>query len=103
MELAVIKTGGKQYVVQEGDVLTTEILADTEVGDEVTFDQVLLTDDGDSTEVDGDKLGDASISGEVVERGRGEKIEIIRFHPKSRYTRRQGHRQEYMKVKIKSL
>lgn len=101
--IAVIKTGGKQYVVSKGDVFQTEVIPEKEVGDEVTFDQVLLTDDGGNTDIDPDNLDDQEVTGEIVERGKAEKIEIIRFHPKTRHTRRQGHRQEFMKIKITSL
>jgi large subunit ribosomal protein L21 len=97
---AVIKTGGKQYLVQEGDVLKIEKL-DVEPGAGVEF-EVLLRADGDKVDV-----GTPHVSGkakaEVVEHGRAPKIEVVKYKAKSRYTRRVGHRQQFTKVKITKI
>ncbi|MCC6563266.1 50S ribosomal protein L21 [Candidatus Uhrbacteria bacterium] len=95
--IAVIKTGGKQYLVQEGHVLAVEKL-DAEPGQTVKFD-VLLTADGGKVDVGTPTLS-GKISAEVVAHGRAKKIEVVKYKAKSRYTRRTGHRQLFTKVKI---
>ncbi|KAA0205668.1 50S ribosomal protein L21 [Candidatus Uhrbacteria bacterium] len=95
--IAVIKTGGKQYLVQEGDVLTIEKL-DAEPGQTVEF-EVLLKAEGENVKVGAPMLL-GKVSGEVVSHGRAKKIEVVKYKPKSRYTRRTGHRQHFTKVKI---
>lgn len=95
---AVIETGGKQYTVSVGDELDVEKL-DVEEGEEVEFPSVLLTsDDGDVTV--GTPELDSAVVGEVVEHGRGDKIEVMKFKRKKGYQRRYGHRQDYTKIKI---
>lgn len=94
---AVIKTGGKQYLVQEGDVLKVEKLEASQ-GDKVPF-ETLLTFAGESLNI-GAPLLSTSVSGEVVEHGRHAKISVVKYKAKSRYTRRVGHRQEFTKIKI---
>ncbi|MFA5936150.1 MAG: 50S ribosomal protein L21 [Patescibacteria group bacterium] len=97
--IAVIKTGGKQYVVQEGDVLTVEMLA-AEQGAKVSFD-VLLMAEADGSKVDlGEPMLSKTIEAEVVAHGRAKKIEVVKYKAKSRYRRRVGHRQPFTKVKI---
>ncbi|HVM90419.1 MAG TPA: 50S ribosomal protein L21 [Verrucomicrobiae bacterium] len=95
--IAVIKTGGKQYLVKEGDVIKIEKL-DAKPGDTVQFD-VLLTAEGDTLNV-GTPLVSGKASAEVVAHGRDKKIEVVKYKAKSRYTRRTGHRQLFTKVKI---
>jgi len=104
MTFAVIKTGGKQYKVSEGDVITVEKLdGDLKEGDSVVFDQVLLTDDGKSTVVGTPLVSGAKVTGKFVEEGRAKKISVIRFKSKSRHFKNKGHRQPYAKVEITSL
>ncbi|MCD8494946.1 MAG: 50S ribosomal protein L21 [Candidatus Pacebacteria bacterium] len=101
---AVIETGGKQYKVAEGDIITIEKLdGEFNEGDTITFDKVLLTDKNGSTTVGAPYVGGATVTSELVFQGKGKKINGIRFRAKSRYTRRFGHRQHEMKVKIKSI
>lgn len=103
-KIAVIETGGKQYVVSEGAVVTVEKLADaTEKGAKVNFDKVLLTDDGKDTKVGAPYVKGASVSGEVIAVGRAPKVTVIRYRQKSRYAKKKGHRQPFAKVKITSL
>ena len=103
MKLAVIATGGKQYVVEEGSVVTIEKLpGDLKVGDEVTFSEVLLTADGEKVMV-GAPHTSAKVSGVVTEVGKGEKKIIFRYNAKSNRTKKKGHRQEYLKVKINKV
>lgn len=98
---AVIATGGKQYLVRLGDVITIEKLAgDMKAGDAVVFDQVLLVDDGSTTTLGAPTISGKKVSGEVVEAGRAKKIDVIQYKQKSRYYKKKGHRQPFLKVKI---
>lgn len=98
---AVIETGGKQYRVQEGDVITVEKLK-AEAGDKVTFDKVLLMSDGKEVKV-GTPYLDAAVTGSVVENGRGQKVIIFKYKAKKDYRKKQGHRQPYTLVEITSI
>ena len=100
---AVIKTGGKQYVVEEGDVLQVEKLDNVEAGKSVTFDEVLLVDDGAKAQVGTPTVSGASVTAEVVEQGRAPKVNVIRYRAKSRYFKKNGHRQPFTKVKITGI
>ncbi len=95
--IAVIKTGGKQYLVQEGDVLAVEKLV-AEPGQTVEFD-VLLTAEGTKVNV-GEPFLSGKVKAEIVSHGRAKKISVVKYKAKSRYTRRVGHRQHFTKVKI---
>ncbi len=99
---AVIKTGGKQEIVREGQLLTTEKL-EIEVGKPVEF-EVLLTaeDDGSSVEV-GKPVLKTVVKGTVVEHGKGDKVSVIKYKAKSRYRRNGSHRQPFTKVKIEKI
>lgn len=99
---AVIKTGGKQYIVHEGDTLSVEKL-DAEVGKPVSFEVLLIAeDDGSKLDV-GTPTLDKKVTGEVVAHGRAEKIDVVKYKAKSKYRRRVGHRQSFTKVKISKL
>jgi len=98
---AVIETGGKQYRVQEGDVITVEKL-NAQAGETVTFDKVLLMSDGKEVKVGTPYLSEA-VTGSVVENGKGEKVIIFKYKAKKDYRKKQGHRQPYTAVKIESL
>lgn len=98
---AVIETGGKQYRVQEGDVITVEKL-NVEAGETVVFDKVLLMSDGKEVKV-GTPYLDAAVTGSVVENGKGKKVIIFKYKAKKDYRKKQGHRQPYTMVKIDSL
>ena len=98
---AVIETGGKQYRVQEGDVITVEKL-DAKAGDKVTFDKVLVLSDGKELKV-GTPYLDAGVTASVVENGKGKKVIIFKYKAKKDYRKKQGHRQPYTMVKIESL
>lgn len=101
-KIAVIETGGKQYLVTEGTVLTVEKI-EVEKGGSVTFDKVLLTDDGSSTKVGAPYISGVKVSAEIVAEGREKKITVIRYRPKSRHFVKKGHRQPFTKVKITSV
>ncbi len=98
---AVIETGGKQYVVHEGDEVDLEKL-DVEEGEEVEFDAVLATGDGDDVSI-GTPDADKAVIGEVIEHGKGEKVEVMKFKRKKNYKRVYGHRQPYTTVKITDI
>ena len=102
MKIAVIQTGGKQYVVSEGAVLEVEKLPTTKNG-EISFDQVMLVDDGEKTNVGNPIIKGARVSAQLVEEGRGDKVTVIHYRQKSRYFKKRGHRQPFSKVKITAL
>lgn len=99
---AVIANGGKQYLVRVGDVVTLEKMAGN-AGDTVTFDQVLLVDDGSTTKLGTPAISGAKVTGEFIEAGRAKKIDVIKYQPKSRYYKKNGHRQPFVKVKITAI
>ena len=101
-KMAVIKTGGKQFLVKEGDVISVEKLDGAE-GAKIAFDEVLLVDDGSATKVGGPSVKGAKVSAEVVEAGRAKKVTVIRYKAKSRYFKKRGHRQPFTKIKITSI
>jgi len=104
MEVAVIKTGGKQYVVSKGDTISIEKLSgDLKKGDTVSFDQVLLVDNGSDTTIGAPLIKGAQVKGTVMVVGRSKKVEVVKYKPKSRYYKRRGHRQPLLKVKIDSI
>ena len=98
---AVIETGGKQYRVQEGDVITVEKL-NVEAGKTVAFDKVLVLGEGKDIKVGAPYTGDV-VTGSVVENGKGQKVIIFKYKAKKDYRKKQGHRQPYTMVKIESL
>ena len=95
---AVIETGGKQYRVQPGDVISVEKL-NVEAGEEIKFDKVLVMGEGADVKV-GTPYLDAAIKGKVVENGRGRKVIIYKYKAKKDYRKKQGHRQPYTMVEI---
>jgi large subunit ribosomal protein L21 len=104
MNINVIKTGGKQYKVAKGDVITIEKLSDdAKKGDIVSFDQVLLTTDGSKTVIGAPVIDKAVVKGEVVDAGRAAKVVVIKYKAKSNYFKNRGHRQPFTKVKITEL
>ncbi|WP_020615870.1 50S ribosomal protein L21 [Paenibacillus daejeonensis] len=96
---AIIETGGKQYKVQEGDVLFIEKL-DTTAGDSITFDKVLAVSNGEGLVTGTPLVAGASVSATVEKHGKGQKIVVYKYKPKKNYRRKQGHRQPYSKVTI---
>ena len=100
---AVIKTGGKQYQVREGDVVKVEIVKGKKEGDKITFDSVLLVDDGKDTSIGAPFISGAKVNGEIEKIAKGKKTEVSKFKSKSRYLVRKGHRQPVMTVKITEI
>lgn len=99
---AVIKTGGKQYRVKEGETLKIEKL-ELETGSVVDFDQVLLVANGEDVKVGAPVVEGAKVSAEVVSHGRGDKVTIIKFRRRKHSMKRQGHRQWFTEVKITGI
>jgi len=98
---AIIATGGKQYKVSEGDVIEVEKL-DAAEGDTVTFDQVLAV--GSDKLVVGDPtVASASVNGKVLKQGRGKKVIVYKYKPKSGYHKKNGHRQAFTQVQIDKI
>ena len=102
-KIAIIETGGKQYVVTNDSVLTIEKLPETKSGDKITFDKVLLIDDGSKTNVGDPYVSGAKVMAELVAEGRDKKVVVIHYRQKSRYFKKRGHRQHFSKVKITAL
>ncbi len=103
-EYAVIETGGKQYTVFVGDVITIEKLPeDKKESGKVSFENVLLVDDGENTTIGTPYISGAKVLGSLEEEGKGEKIRIVRFKNKNRYSKQRGHRQPFSKIKIEEI
>ena len=99
---AIIKTGGKQYKVAEGDVLNVEKL-NAEKGAEVVFDEVLaIVNDGEVT-VGKPFINGAKVTATVEDQGKGDKILVFKYKAKANYRKRAGHRQPYTAVKISGI
>lgn len=99
---AVIETGGKQYRVQEGDVLSVEKLP-VSAGDKVTLDKVLVYSDGKAVKVGTPYVNSAKVETTVVENGKGEKVIIFKYKSKKDYRKKQGHRQPYTMLQVDSI
>ncbi len=99
---AILETGGKQYRVSEGDVITIEKIPG-EAGDAVEFDKVLLLSNAGDVKVGSPYIDGAKISGEIVETGKGKKVIVFKFKSKKDYRKKQGHRQPFTSVEITSL
>lgn len=99
---AVIKSGGKQYRVQEGQTLKLEKL-EIPTGETIEFDEVLLVADGDDVKIGAPLVNGAKVAAEIVDHGRGDKIKIIKFRRRKHSMTRQGHRQWFTEVKITGI
>ncbi|MFP3155486.1 50S ribosomal protein L21 [Lachnospiraceae bacterium ZAX-1] len=98
---AIIATGGKQYKVAEGDIITIEKLG-VEAGEKVTFDNVLAVNNGSLT-VGDPTVANATVEGSVVSNGRGKKIIVYKYKRKTGYHKKNGHRQSFTKVQIDKI
>ena len=99
---AVIQTGGKQYKVNEGDIIFVEKLA-VNAGDTVTFDSVKAISMGDDFKVGAPNVEGAVVSGKVLANGKGKKLYVIKYKAKKNEKKKIGHRQPYTKVQILSI
>ena len=98
---AIIATGGKQYKVSEGDIIKVEKLG-AAAGETVTFDQVLLVNNGEVV-VGNPTVANANVSATVVKEGRGKKVIVYKYKRKTGYHKKNGHRQAYTAVKIDKI
>ena len=104
MEFAVIQTGGKQYKVSKGSLVSIEkIIGEYKKGDKLVFDKVLLVENGKDTTIGTPYIAGAKVEAEIAEIGRARKILVVKYKQKSRYLRRNGHRQPFFKVKITGI
>ncbi len=99
---AVIKTGGKQYKVQAGDLVKVEKL-DAEEGKTIKISDVLMLIDGDKTTIGTPNVKGATVSAKINSHGRGPKIKIIKFHRRKNYRKQMGHRQAYTELSITKI
>ena len=99
---AVVKTGGKQYRVSEGDRLRVETL-EAEAGASIELDSVLMVGEGESVKVGSPTVSNASVTAKVIDHGRAKKVKIIKFRRRKHHMKRMGHRQNYTEVEITSI
>ena len=99
---AVIKTGGKQYRVQQGDVIFVEKL-NAQADEAVTFDEVLLVGEADQSKVGTPVVEGAKVEGKVLAQVKGKKIVVYKYKAKKNERKKQGHRQPYTKVEITAI
>ena len=99
---AIIVTGGKQYKVQNGDIVFVEKL-DAEADAEITFDKVLAVGSEDGLKAGAPYVEGATVTAKVLKNGKGKKITVFTYKPKKSSKRTKGHRQPYSKVKIDSI
>ena len=99
---AVIETGGRQYRVAAGEDVKVEKLS-TQVGDNVVFDQVLLTSDGENVSIGKPYLENARVIGRIARQDRDRKIVVFKYKRRKGYRRKQGHRQPFTLVRIENI
>lgn len=99
---AIIETGGKQYKVENGDVIFIEKL-DVEADAEVTFDKVIAIGADDGIKVGAPYMAGATVSAKVIKNGKGKKVVVATYKPKKNEKRKMGHRQPYTKVEISAI
>ncbi|MDR2676477.1 MAG: 50S ribosomal protein L21 [Endomicrobium sp.] len=97
---AIVKTGGKQYKVEEGNNITTEKINHVEIGDEIVFDKVLLVANGDKIIIGNPIVKDATVIAKMIAQKRAHKVLVFKKKPKKGYKKLQGHRQYVTELKI---
>ncbi len=103
-EFAVIETGGKQYKVSVGDVIKIEKLdGDFALGDKIVFDKVLLVDNGKDTTIGSPYIDNAKVECLFQKAGRGKTVKVVKYKQKSRYLKRNGHRQPFIEIKVAAI
>jgi large subunit ribosomal protein L21 len=100
--LAIIETGGKQYLVKKGMRLEVEKLAG-EAGNTITFDKVLLTSTGNDVNLGKPFVSGAKVEAKVLKQAKGQKIHVLKYKAKSKYRRKIGHRQQFTEIEITSV
>ena len=99
---AVVNSGGKQYKVQQGQVLRVEKIPG-DIGNPVTFERVLMFSDGENVSIGQPALEDIVVEGHIVEQGKAKKIIVFKYKKRKRYRRKKGHRQEFTAVMIDDI
>jgi large subunit ribosomal protein L21 len=103
MAFAIIKTGGKQYKVTPGQTLKIEKLAAAEKGGKISFDEVLLVENGGTVKIGTPTVAGAKVSAEVTGAGLGKKVSVIHYKAKVRHQKIGGHRQPFTEIKIEKI
>ena len=99
---AIIASGGKQYKIQEGEILRVEKISG-ELGASVSFDRVLMFSDGENVSIGRPVLDNIVVRGHIVEQGKAKKIIVFKYKKRKGYRRKQGHRQQFTGVKIDTI
>ena len=100
--LAVIKTGGKQYVVSPGEKIKVEKI-DIKEGSEITFPEVLLLEKGGGIEIGSPLVKGAQVIGKILKQGKGKKVIVFKYRPRTRYKVKKGHRQPFTEIEITKI
>jgi large subunit ribosomal protein L21 len=100
--IAIIKTGGKQYIVKPGDKLKIEKLDEKE-GSEISFSDVLLVEKNKKLSIGTPMIKEMKVEAKVLKHGKGDKIIVFKYKPKKRYSRKIGHRQPYTEIEITGI
>jgi large subunit ribosomal protein L21 len=101
---AVIQTGGKEYKVEKGSKLKIEkIIGDYKVGDKLSFENVLLVVNGDDAKIGTPFVAGAKVEAEIVDIAKHKTVEVVKYMPKSRYFKKNGHRQPYFEIQVLSI
>jgi large subunit ribosomal protein L21 len=99
---AIVKTGGKQYKIHEGDIIRVEKI-EGNIANSVSLDQVLMFSDGENASIGQPVLDNVTVKGHIVEQGKVKKIIVFKYKRRKRYRRKQGHRQQYTAIKIDQI
>jgi large subunit ribosomal protein L21 len=99
---AIIETGGKQYLVNQGDKIRIEKLPN-QAGESVKFDKVLLVFDGKDLKVGKPYVAGMTVEGKILKQGKAKKIHVLKYKAKSKYRRKIGHRQQFTEVEITKI
>jgi large subunit ribosomal protein L21 len=99
---AIIKTGGKQYRVSEGDVISVEKI-DVASGGKIVFDQILIVENDGELQIGAPVVTGATVEGIVLQQGKDKKVIVFKYKPKKDYRKKQGHRQPFTRVKIEKI
>ncbi len=100
--LAVIRTGGKQYLVKPGDKIKIEKVKEKE-GEKIIFKEVLLVENEEKVEIGEPLVKQAEVVGKVIKQGKGKKVIVFKYKPKTRYKKKIGHRQPFTEVEIEEI
>ena len=99
---AVIETGGKQYLIKENQKIHIEKLSGKE-GSAISFPKVLMIFDDKATDIGKPLVSQATVNGEIIKQGRDRKVIVFKYHAKTRYRKKKGHRQHFTEVLIKKI